>query len=73
MTFSDDTYEINLNPTGEEGVVGISISYFDISDHSKKKKNFIIDFNNDFIVQGNMLNFIVDYYNPSREAKRKNE
>lgn len=50
MTFSDDTYEINLNPTGEEGVVGISISYFDISDHSKKKKNFIIDFNNDFIV-----------------------
>ena len=72
MTISDDTYEINLTPTDEEGVISISISYFDKLSHPKiKKKNLIIDFNNDFIVQGNILNFIVDYYNPSREVKKK--
>lgn len=73
MTISDDTYDINLTPTDEEGVISISISYFDKSSRQIKKKNLIIDFNNDFIVQGNILNFIVDYYNPSREVKKKNE
>ena len=74
MTLSDNTYEVNLNPTDEKGVVSISITYFDTSKHLKvKKKSFIIDFNNNFTVQGDICNFILDYYTPSRKEKKKNE
>lgn len=75
MTFSNDTYEVSLNPANEDGVVGVSITYFNTSERLKaKKKSFIIDFNNDFIVQGNICNFIIDYYTPSRKKKEeKNE
>ena len=73
MTFSNDTYEVSLNPANEDGVVGVSITYFNISERLKaKKKSFIIDFNNDFIVQGNICNFIIDYYTPlPKEEGRK--
>ena len=72
MIFSDDTYEVGLNSMKEKGIVNVTVTYFDTSEHLKpKKKNIIIDFNNDLIIQGDISKFIVDYYLPSRKEKEK--